>query len=115
MADEKKNIDRVTWWGVVAGITVWLLGMIIILWNWRRLPPQLPLLYSLPRSEQQLVSRGGFVLALVIGGVCFGLNIGLAYYLGKEERLVKRFLVYGGVMALILLVLTVGRIMTIIL
>lgn len=115
MVETKKETDKLSWWGVVIGVLVWLTGLSWFGLSWNRLPPEMPLFYSLPRGEQQLVSKGWFLVVLLISGVVFGFNLLLASWIAKEEALLRRFLIWGGVTVLMLLLMTTARIMLIIL
>src|SRR5438105_1071541 len=100
MTEQGSEADKIVWWGIILGLVVWLIGISWFGFSWNRLPPELPLFYSLPRGEQQLISKGWFLAILITSGLIFTLNLGLAYGLGKGENLLRRFLVWGGVATL---------------
>jgi hypothetical protein len=57
------------------GIPIYFLGAGLILYKWSKLPPVVPLLYSLPWGEEQLVNPWAlwllFLGLLVISGINF--------------------------------------------
>lgn len=112
---QEKMIDKVNGIGVITGVAMWLIMIVYFGLNWGRLPEELPLFYSLPRGEQQLIDRSWFMIVLLVAGLVFGVNLFLAYWFGKQEILLKRFLIWGGVLGLTLLLMSFGRIMIIIL
>ncbi len=110
MKKEGSNVE-----GVVVGVAAWLISGLLLLINWRALPPEVPLLYSLPTGEQQLISKPW--LLVVFGG--FGLlmwgNIMLSWLSVKNEELLKKYLIWGGAVAEVLWLLTLLKLMEIIL
>ncbi len=115
MTEEKKEQDKIIWWGMITGSLVWLFMVAAFAISLRKLPPELPLFYSLPRGEEQLIGKFWFLGVLIAGGVAFFINFILALKFGKEEALLRRFLVWGGVSFLILLMLTTVRVVLIVL
>lgn len=114
MVRESENEkDKVVSVGLFLGSGLWIVNMIIAGINWQKLPPQMPFFYSLPRGEQQLIEKGWFVGVIVMAGLIFLGNVILAMKLGKNEDLLKRFLIWGGVVVLMLLLMTTVRIMMI--
>lgn len=73
MTEEKKankNEELMRWLGIY--FLVMLGGLSLAIW-WKKLPPELPWLYSLPWGEQQLIKK-----ELVVGGMV-GLGIGVMF------------------------------------
>lgn len=110
MENDESNIG-----GVVVGVVAWLVSGVMLLINWKGLPPELPLLYSLPVGEQQLITKPW--LLVVFGG--FGLlmwaNIMFAWLSVKKEGLLKKYLIWGGAVTEVLWLLTLIKLMEIIL
>lgn len=97
-------------WGMATGLLTWMAIAIMVVINWNRLPPQIPLWYSLPVGEAQLAEKDQLVY--VLGGY-LGLmvaNIVIARSFKNTTRLLSIFMVWGGAVAMILLGLTVVRI-----
>ena len=70
----------VIWSFRICAVTLFLCGVIIIL-VCNRLPPVIPLLYSLPWGEEQLAQPVALVLLLVGSCLCYGINTLIAYVL----------------------------------
>ena len=86
MAEEKKvskNDELMKWIG--SYFLVVLGGLSLAIW-WKKLPPELPWLYSLPWGEQQLIKK-----ELMIGGMA-GLGVAtlfsnlVAQWIGKTDK-----------------------------
>lgn len=86
MTEEKKankNEELMKWLG--SYFLVMLGGLSLAIW-WKKLPPELPWLYSLPWGEQQLIKK-----ELVVGGM-IGLGIGVMFsnlvarWVGKTDE-----------------------------
>lgn len=77
-------------------IAIMLIFIIIGVWKWQYLPPQIPLFYSLPRSPDQL-SNYVFILFLPIFCIFFfGINFILASHFYQKEKLASIILVTIG-------------------
>ncbi|MBU1256673.1 hypothetical protein KKA49_03235, partial [Patescibacteria group bacterium] len=68
---EKQN----SWQGwIVAGGNLVFLALGVFIWLFKKLPPEMPWLYSLPWGEQQLVGKvwfgAGLGGVLIVLGVC---------------------------------------------
>ena len=97
------------WIGMVL---IGLMGGVMAIF-WKILPPQLPWFYSLPWGEQKLASKlwivsilGGMVLVLILTRV-------IAKWAGKDDSTVRTLIMMGGVLAVLLMAATYGRIMMI--
>jgi len=86
MAEEKKvskNEELMKWLGIY--FLVVLGGLSLVIW-WKKLPPELPWLYSLPWGEQQLIKK-----ELMVGGMA-GLGVAtlfsslVAQWIGKTDK-----------------------------
>jgi hypothetical protein len=102
-------------WGAATGLGVWLVTTLLVVANWRHLPPQVPLWYSLPSGESQLADKTH--LAYVLGSF-LGLmlvDILIARNFKNNTRLLSTFMVWGGAATMILLALTMFRIIEIVL
>lgn len=84
------------------------LGFLIL--TWRRLPPQVPLFYSLPWGEEQLGSPS-FLLILPLSCLIFGvLNFFLAFFSFEKQPLASKILVWLTVIVTLLASLTLVKI-----
>jgi hypothetical protein len=99
---------------ILSGGLIWFLTGGLIFLNWAKLPPEIPFLYSLPTGQQQLITKPWL---LVIWG-CFGLlmwvDVILALVLARGEGLLQKFMIWGGVITQILLLMTIFKIIQII-
>lgn len=65
-----------------------------LLFTWQKLPPQVPLFYSLPWGEEQLASPN-FLLILPFSCLCLGiLNFFLAVFCLEQHSLAAKILVW---------------------
>jgi hypothetical protein len=102
--------DGVVFWATCAAILAALLIMAFWAVNFPFLPTKLPLFYSLPWGERQLVSTTQF---LILPGVIFlviFINIIISWHLHKSQLLLKRMLALNSLVISILLLLTALRV-----
>lgn len=70
------------------------LSLLILILKWPNLPPELPLYYSLPWGEEQLVNPLGLLILPLSSFFIFILNFSLAsLFLGKKEPWLTRILI----------------------
>jgi hypothetical protein len=108
--EERFMGDAAIRFGIVGAFLV--LGYLLILVGvfWSKLPPEIPLFYSLPWGEQWLVHKNGL---LVLSGGMIGLFAAdalLAYRLFRTEGLLSRYLVFGCLTVLILMAINLTKI-----
>ncbi len=80
--------------------------VLIILWKWNRLPPQVPLFYSLPRSNDMLGSKSQILLLPLFSLVFYILNLLFSLYIYDKEKLAAIFLTLVGSGFTLLLLIT---------
>ena len=106
MAEEKKvskDEELRKWIGVY--FLVLLGGLSLAIW-WKKLPPELPWLYSLPWGEQQLIKK-----ELMIGGM-LGLGVGVllsslvARWVGKTDKGASKIVRQVSMMLVVLFLLS---------
>lgn len=78
---------------------------------WNRLPPQLPLYYSLPWGQEQIGTPLELVVVLVSAGLLFLINTALAVVLRSDQIFFSRLLFFGGTGIVILILITGIKIM----
>jgi len=66
--------------------------ILIIVFVWRFLPPEIPLFYSRPWGEDQLIKYPGIIILPAVCLIIFFTNVVVARLATKEETLVKRIL-----------------------
>ena len=97
-------------------ITFILLGLswLILLFFWRKLPLQVPLLYSRPWGENQLIARPWLALLPGVGTGLTIINLRLASLLFKNERFLSQLVAWLNFTIVILAVTSLIRILLII-
>ena len=81
---------------------------------WTKLPPQLPLFYSKPWSQDQLAPKSWF---LILPSICFLMvlfNLRLASLFLKKEALLAKILVWTATILVLLVSTTIIRILFIV-
>lgn len=87
-------------------ILVLVIFLIIFIWKWKSLPPDLPLFYSLPRGNSQL---GSPLLLLLLPGfslLVFIINLVLSALFYSEENLIAKLLMITGFTVTMLFLIT---------
>lgn len=80
---------------------------------WKRLPPQLPWLYSFPMGEKQLINKIWFVWIFAgMEGVLFVSRV-IANWAGKDDTTVQNTIMIGVLAAVALMAASFSRIMMI--
>lgn len=85
---------KVLWCLRLITISLLVTGSIMI-WFWKRLPPLVPLFYSLPWGEEQLVPPYFLTLLLLILIINVYLILGLAFILHRNYRYLSLLLSFG--------------------
>lgn len=97
--------------------TFLLLGtdLIVLALVWQKLPPELPLFYSRPWGEQQLIRKDWFFI-LPLSCLIFNIaNVRLASLLFKKELLLSQLLVWSSTIICLLTSITLFKIISIVL
>ncbi|OGG02038.1 hypothetical protein A2W14_06395 [Candidatus Gottesmanbacteria bacterium RBG_16_37_8] len=97
-----------------AFIAVNFLFLAIIIWKWRELPPELPLFYSLPRSNEQLTTPFDFLLLPFFSILIFAFHFILAVFIYKWEKLAAKILLISALTISVALLMTFVRIILLI-
>jgi hypothetical protein len=94
----------------IANVFILFIFVMVLLIKWKNLEVQLPLYYSLPRSEEQL---GTPVMLLILPGaslICFIINFSIALRLYTREILCTYLLFSSSLIVSSLLLITFLRI-----
>jgi len=83
----------------IAFLAVLFISIVILVWRWSKIPPQIPLYYSLPWGEQQLASPVELTLIPTIATNIFLTNLLLVYTLVPNEKLLIRLGILSGLFA----------------
>lgn len=84
--------------------------LVISLWKWKELPPELPLFYSIPRGKEQLGTPFLLLLLPFFSFLFFVGNLLWASLLYEKERLAAVILVAVGIITACLSLITFIRI-----
>lgn len=79
------------------------LYVIILIWKWNLIPPQIPIFYSLPRGMETLGTNIHILIFPVYSLIFFGINFIMAAMLYNKEKLAAIFLIISGILATFLL------------
>lgn len=101
-----KQIKRIT---VINGFIL-LFFIIVASWKWSTLPSQLPLFYSLPRSNDQLGSPFKLLILPAFAIIFSMINFYLGFIFHTKERLATVILLIMSTTASILLFITFMKI-----
>lgn len=91
-------------------VSIFLL-LLVVFFFWSRLPPQLPLYYSLPWGIDQIGTPLELIFVLSGAGLLFLLNTLFAVVLKPSQAFFSRLLFLGGAGIVLLTVITVVQIM----
>lgn len=90
------------------------LSLIMLIIKWQKLPPEIPLYYSLPWGEEQLTTPSGLLVLPLSSFFVFFLNFYLASIFLEKEPLLCRILILTGTVFSFLSTLTLIKIILLI-
>jgi len=93
---------------ILLGLNFFFLG----LW-WSKLPPQLPLFYSRPWGEEQLVAKNLFFILPAACFIFIIINLRLASFFFKKEVLLSQILIWSALVFSLLTTISLWKILTI--
>jgi len=117
---EVRKQSEVVWEDKVSGNSVrvamglLLMGLLVLLWQYRSLPAKVPLFYSQPWGEAQLASPWGLFLLPGTGVVVLIINGLLASLIFEKQKLLARILLVGVALTSFLTIFTLFRILLLI-
>lgn len=94
---------------ITLGVIIVILGGILFFWN--RLPPELPLYYSLPWGTEQIGTPIELVGLLIGSGILFFFNTILAIGIKRSQLFFSRLLFLSGIGIVFLAIITVVQIL----
>jgi len=74
-------------------MVVWLVEVLLIIIVWTFLPPQVPLFYTRPWGEEQLVHPANLFILPGFGLLVFLINLFILSFVPKEEKLINQVLI----------------------
>lgn len=92
---------------LIVSISILLIAAIIIFVS-KKLPPQVPLYYGLPRGEKQLASPLTLILPISLASLFITLNAIIAYF--TKSAFLKKVLILGAFFTSLLAIITVVKI-----
>lgn len=99
-------------WFLVSVGTLFFSGL-VILFLWKRIPPQIPWFYSLPWGENQLMSKSGLLIVLVSAVVVLFLGNMLSQWTKKEDKIVEQTVTVSLAFICLMLVVSVFKVLLI--
>lgn len=91
-----------------------IVQLAILVFFWDKLPPQVPLLYSRPWGEEQLISPVGLFIPPIISFLIIIVNSIAATLIPGEEKLASQLLVLFAAVFSFLCFITIFKIVTLI-
>lgn len=88
--------------------------VLLIIFSWQRLPPELPLFYSQPWGKGQLTSPTGLLLLPFLSLAVVLVNSLLLNLIPKEEKLIPKILVSATAVFGLLCLITLTKIILLI-
>lgn len=74
-------------------MVVWLIEVLLIIIVWTFLPPQVPLFYTRPWGEEQLVHPANLFILPGLGLLVSLINLFILSFVPKEEKLINQILI----------------------
>lgn len=106
---KNKSIRTVTGFGY----GVILIDLITILWNWKKLPLEVPWFYSLPWGEEQLVSKTYFLVFAIAGLVLWTVFVKVIQKSKGGDQEVTTTILLGGLIAVLLMSISIFEVINI--
>lgn len=97
-----------------AAITFWIGQILLILFFWQRLPPEVPLFYSRPWGKEQLTTPFGFFILPLLSLIIILIHSAFTYFIPKEEKFVSKTLDISAVVFNFLCLITLTKIILLI-
>lgn len=87
-----KRQEAVNFYSIVSSLVIIILILTIFALNYTKLPAQIPLFYSLPWGEEQLVALPQFIILPSIIALVILVNLVISWHLHESQTVLKRFL-----------------------
>lgn len=103
---KESEYDQIFIWSIRFSIFFNIVSLIIIIIHWQKLPPSIPLFFSLPWGEEQLSTPIVFA-TLSLSGVLFLLiNNTFGFLISKHSPLFARMLFFMSILTTLLMLIT---------
>lgn len=97
------STDHFVRWGILLSLLIEITTLILVFVSWQKLPPLVPLFYSLPWGEEQLTTPLTLLLFILSGlGISF-LNIVLAYIIAPKSKFFSHIVLANNVIVTFLI------------
>lgn len=100
--------DPILKWTLIPGLLLPSASLILSLFFWHSLPPEIPLFYSRPWGQEQLASPFLLIIPFALGASF--LIISFIFFKSVEDIFLKKILMVGGSIAATLIAITILRI-----
>lgn len=105
--------DKLTLLPIILSVLTTFLVSVALIYFYPKLPPLLPLFYSLPWGEDQLVPKQQFFLLPLLISLITILNFTLAFYLHQIHLILKRLLMLNLILICLILAITAIKVILI--
>lgn len=95
---------------VVTSLVILILTLVIFALNYQNLPSQIPLFYSLPWGQEQLVSVHQFIILPAIIILTILINLVVSWHLHPQQKVLKRTLAASTTIVSLLILITTLKI-----
>lgn len=109
--------EGVTWESRIAKIAVIaqaVTGSIVLIWNWRFLPPEIPLWYTKPWGEERLVAPYFLAVPILTAFMVYVINHSMVTRTARDHPMFARVLSLASLLISVLSAIIVIRIVTLI-
>lgn len=101
-------------WLIGISLTSYVGCVLLLVWSWQKLPPMVPLFYSLPWGESQLAATSVLVILTIALGLFYLVNILWTLLIPPSFVFFARLLVAGTTILLLLGITTIVQIVLLI-
>lgn len=105
-----RSFDKINFYSFSLSIGLILIMLFILGINLDRLPPKLPLFYSLTWGDNQLVPASQLVILPLAATLIMLINLVLSWHLHSSQLLLKRLLVISSFIITLMTFITVVKI-----
>ena len=109
----KKNFispDPITFYATVYNLLIAFVIVVLVIFTSPYLPKQLPLFYSLPWGDAQLVSVAQFIVLPAVTVLITLVNLAISWHLHQSQIVLKRILTIGSALISLLIFITAIKI-----
>lgn len=101
--------DKILRWSWLLALAIEVIWGLVLVFYFKRLPPLVPLLYSLPWGNGQLVPWWILAVAFLLGFVALVINSTLSALVFSKEVVLGRIVMAGASLTIVLIATTMVR------